>query len=84
MAAVPDDLAAEAPFDEERQSPAVIKVGVGEKDAVDGLRIEPKGIRVFGELAASVEHRAIDEDAAVEALGQMAGSRDAPIGAVER
>jgi hypothetical protein len=65
-----DHLAAEASFDEERQSPAMIEMRVGEEHEIDGPGIEPERILVFfRKLAAALEHAAIDENAATRAFG---------------
>jgi hypothetical protein len=79
-----DDLTAEAPLDEQRNTSAVIEVRVGEKQIVDLGRIETKGTGILlVEFATALKQAAVDQNAAAGTVHHVAGPGDAPVGAVE-
>jgi hypothetical protein len=80
-----DDLPAEAALHQEGQPAAMVEMGMRQEHAIErcGVESERSGI-VLVELATALEQPAIDQDAAAAGLDEMAGTRDAPGGAVER
>ena len=80
-----DDFAPKAALLQQRYAPAMVEMGVSEQQHVDRGRVEAEGAGVLLiELAPALIEAAIDQDAFPASLDQMAGARDAQIGAVER
>ena len=74
-----DDGAAEALVDEQRQQAAVVEVGVGEDDGIEGLGVDPERHAVAHRLvAAALEHAAVDEDAGLARVHEVARTRHGP------
>ena len=58
---------------------AVVDMGVGEEEIVDGGGIEGKGRVVqFADRGVALEHAAVDEEASAIVLDQIAGAGDGP------
>ena len=75
---------AQAPH-QQRQAPAMIEMGMGEKNDIDLARIETETARVLLiEFARTLIEPAIDQDAQSGRFDEMAGTGDAAIGAVKR
>ena len=71
-----DDLALEAAAREQGNAPAVVEVGMGQQQVVDGGRVEAEGIGVFlVQFASALVESAVDEDALAGAFDEMAGTR---------
>jgi hypothetical protein len=78
------DLAAEPAPGQQRQTAAVIQVGMGEQHMIDlrGIEAERLGVLLL-QFATALIQAAIDQDAAARAFDHMAGSGHAPVGAME-
>jgi hypothetical protein len=80
-----DDLAPEAALDQQRHTPAVIEMGMGQQQEIDrlGLEAEGRGVLLLP-LAAALIETAVGQDAGAEHLDEMAGAGDAARCAVKR
>ena len=80
-----DDLALEAAPDQQRDTPAVVQVRMGQQQDVDGLRVEAEiGGVLLVDLASALEQAAVHQDAQPADLHQVAGAGHCPVRAVER
>jgi hypothetical protein len=63
----------------------MVKMGMGQQHEIDAGRVEAEiGGVFFVKVAAALEHAAIDQKPPSAAFDHMAGSGDAPIGAMKR
>lgn len=68
-----DDFASEALADEERYASAVVEMGVSQEQDIDCGGIEAEGFAVlFLDLAAALEHSAVDQDSRITHLHKVA------------
>jgi len=79
-----DDLPAKTALDQQRQATAVIEMGVGQEQEIDGGGFETERFRILLlEFASSLVEAAIDEYAATGALDEMTGAGDTAVRAME-
>jgi hypothetical protein len=79
-----DDFSTESSICQERQSPAMVEMSMGEEHVVYGRRVEPERLCILlRQLTTSLKHAAIDQDATIKPFHHMAGTGDAAIGAMK-
>ena len=79
-----DQFTSESSLHEQWNPAAVIQVGMGQQNIVDGCRIEPEGCDVlFHQVAASLEKTAIDQNASVQAFDRVTRPGHCAIGAMK-
>jgi hypothetical protein len=80
-----DDPSPESLFHQQGQAPAVVQVGMGQEQQVDGGRVETERAPVLlVQLVTALVHATVDQDPSATAFDEVTGAGNLAVCAVKR